>query len=84
MEMYPNTSQVFDIDMFMYSFQDIKFALSNYRLLYILIGKVLINESLILHYHKDKKKSKNEKKLFQCHKQDYIYNDNILFAHIKI
>ena len=61
MEMYPNTSQVFDIDMFMYSFQDMKFALLNYKLLYILIGKVLINESLLLHYHKDKKKSKKEK-----------------------
>ena len=43
MEMYPNTSQVFYIDLFMYSFQDMKFALSNYKLLYILIGKVLIN-----------------------------------------
>ena len=78
MEMYSNTSQVFDIDMFMYSFQDIKFSLSNYNLLYISIGKVLINESLILHYHKNKKnKSKKERKLFQCRKQDYIYNDKI-------
>ena len=62
MEMYSNTSQVFDIDMFMYSFQDIKFALSNYNLLYILIGKVLINESLILHHHKNKKKKVKRKK----------------------
>ena len=61
MEMYPNTSKVFYIDLFMYSFQDIKFYLSNYKLLYILIGKVLINESLILHYNKEKK-SKKEKK----------------------
>ena len=55
MKMYPNVSQVFDIDMFMYSFQDMTFSISNYKLLYILIGKVLINESLILHYHKKKK-----------------------------
>ena len=64
MEMYPSTSQVSDIYPFMYSFQDMKFGLSNYKLLYILIGKVLINESLIFHYHKNKKnKSKKEKKI---------------------
>ena len=41
--------------LFIYSFQDMTSTVSNNNLLCILIGKVLINDSLILHYHKNKK-----------------------------
>ena len=54
-------------------------TLSNNNLLCLLIGKVLINDSLILHYHKNKKQKEKEKLyiLFKLHKQDYTYNEKI-------
>ena len=76
MEMCPNASQIFDIYLFIYSFQDMTSTLSNNNLLCILIGKVLINDSLILHYHKNKRK-KEKYILFKLHKQDYTYNEKI-------
>ena len=64
MEMCPNASQIFDIYLFIYSFQDMTSTLSNNNLLCILIGKVLINDSLILHYHKNKKNKRKKENIY--------------------